>query len=194
MSRWEVYKEAGLLPSTASTAWVEYPWGKMDALGSLQDLWPDFVVGTGYDQSGKWLLYYPLEEIDAKWQKACEHFEHSDFPHVHHIRAASHIPNLLGPENKRCIVLYVDSDSPEIIMQAGLSIVKSMQYMDCCYYKANDQTRFCKHGKKYMYFIRPECHNASPAWILQRFFPTAEPSRSISENIFPGKIKPRLSQ
>ena len=38
MGRWELYKSIGLLPSTAETCMLEYPWGHVEALESIQDI------------------------------------------------------------------------------------------------------------------------------------------------------------
>ena len=92
MDRWEVYRRAGMLPSTSQDCWLEYPWGKEGALESLQDI-EDDVECCDYSKSGKWLLYYNLEELDAKWKQACEAFETGEFKHVHHLRIGTWIPN-----------------------------------------------------------------------------------------------------
>ena len=170
MDRWDLYKPAGLLPSTGRNCWLEYPWGEVGALGSLQDL-DDSEECQDYDKSGKWLLYFSLEELDTKWQEVCEFFEAGELLHVHHIRVGTWQTNPLAPPGKRALVLFVDSDDPVTIMKAGLSIVKAVKYVSCCFYKTNLQTRQNLPGaKKFLYYIRPECRNADPQWILERFF------------------------
>jgi hypothetical protein len=78
----------------------------------------------------------------------------------------------LVPPGKRVLVLFVDTEDPITIMKAGLSIVKAMKYSACCFYKTNLQTKSQQaSAKKFLYYIRPECHNADPQWILHRFFP-----------------------
>ena len=173
MTRWEVYRRAGMLPSTSQDCWLEYPWGKEGALESLQDI-EDEVECCDYSKSGKWLLYYNLEELDAKWKQACEAFETGEFKHVHHLRIGTWIPNFKAPQGKRCIVLFCDSEDPLIIIEAGLSIVKLMKYMSCCYYKTNAQSKQAHNpqAKKFTYYLRPEMHNADPDWIIHRFFPS----------------------
>ena len=57
MTRWETYQSAGMLPSTGQDYWLEYPWGEIGALESMQDLGEDAC--TDYRHSGKWLLYSP---------------------------------------------------------------------------------------------------------------------------------------
>ena len=174
MDRWDHYKRAGMLPSTGRDCWLEYPWGEIGALDSLQDLDEESGERQEYEKSGKWLLYYPLEELDAKWQEVCEHFETGKLLHVHHLRIGTWKTNPLAPPGKRVLVLFVDSDVPTTILKAGLSIVKAMKYPTCCFYKTNLQTKQSQQPgtKKFLYYIRPECHNAEPDWILHRFFPT----------------------
>ena len=67
---------------------------------------------------------------------------------------------------------FVDSSDPLTILRAGLSIVKNMKYRPCCFYKTNQQSKQAQDptAKKFLYYIRPECHNAQPEWILRRFF------------------------
>jgi len=167
MDRWEIYSQSSMLPSTGQDIWLEYPWGELDALESLQDV----AEGehSDFSKSGKWLLYYTMEELDEKWKEACVHFEAGDFLHVHHLKIGTWKTNPLAPPGKRCMVLFVDSDDPKTIIKAGLSIVKAMRYFTCCFYKTNLQTK--QQGeKKFLYYVRPECHNADPEWILRRFF------------------------
>ena len=171
MDRWETYQLAGMMPSTGQDCWLEYPWGEVGALRSMQDLGEDAAC-TDYTHSGKWLLYFPMEQADAKWKEGCEHFEAGDFLHVHHIRIGTWKENLRAPPGKRCMVLFVDSSDPLTILRAGLSIVKNMKYKSCCFYKTNQQSKESQDpaAKKFLYYIRPECHNAQPEWILRRFF------------------------
>jgi len=171
MDRWETYQLAGMMPSTGQDCWLEYPWGEVGALRSMQDLGEDAAC-TDYTHSGKWLLYFPMEQADAKWKEGCEHFEAGNFLHVHHIRIGTWKENLRAPPGKRCMVLFVDSSDPLTILRAGLSIVKNMKYRSCCFYKTNQQSKQAQDpaAKKFLYYIRPECHNAQPEWILRRFF------------------------
>jgi hypothetical protein len=176
MDRWDYYKQAGMLPSTGHDCWLEYPWGEIGAFDSLQDLYDDESgEQQNYEKSGKWMLYYPLEELDCKWQEACEQFESRKLLHVHHLRIGTCKTNPLAPPDKRVLVLFIDSNDPLTIIEAGLSIVKTMKYFTCCFYKTNLQTKQSRQqgAKKFLYYIRPECHNADPEWILHRFFRTS---------------------
>ena len=173
MNRWDYYKQACLLPSTGRDCWLEYPWGEVGSLESLQDLYDESEDHQDYEKFGKWLLYYTLEELDDKWKDACEAFESGKLQNVHHLRIGTWKLNSLAPPGKRVLVMFVDSNDPLTIMKAGLSIVKMMKYFTCCFYKTNLQTRQNQQpgAKKFLYYIRPECHNAEPEWILRRFFP-----------------------
>jgi hypothetical protein len=174
MNRWDHYKQACLVPSTGHDCWLEYPWGEIGAFDSLQNLYSESKEHQEYEKSGKWLLYYPLEQLDTKWQEACEHFECGKFLHVSHLRVGTFKANPVAPPGKRVLVLFVDSHDPVKIIKAGLSIVKAMKYFSCCFYKTHLQTKQSQQpgAKKFLYYVRPECHNADPEWILQRFFST----------------------
>ena len=173
MTRWELYKSLGLLPSTAESCMLEYPWGHSEALESIQDIETGELEFCPHAQAGKWLLFYPLEELDEKWRQACECFEAGKLKHVHHIAVGTFQPNTRSPAGKRCLTFYCCFDDPFLIMEAGLSIVKLMRYPVCCYYRTNAQSQKpCSPGvKNFKCFIRPEMQNADPDWILQRFFP-----------------------
>ena len=180
MNRWEVNSQLGFLPSTAPNCWLEYPWAQLGALTSIQDVEDnndddDDEEFCEYHFAGKWMLYYRLEELDDIWKDACELFEAGEFKHVHHIRIGSFKPNIQSPPGKRCLMFHCSSTDPQIIMEAGISIARSLKYSVCCYYRTNWQSKqpHIAGVKRYSYFIRPEMHNADPSWILERFFPEA---------------------
>jgi len=173
MNRWEVYARLGLLPSTAPKCWLEYPWGQLGALTSVQDVEDesdDDDEFCKYQDAGKWMLYYQLEELDDIWKQVCEMFEARKFKHIHHIRIGSFKPSVKCPPGKRCLMFHCNSADPHKIIEAGLSIVRSLKYTVCCYYRTNWQSKqpHIAGVKKYSYYIRHD-----PDWILQRFFPEA---------------------
>ena len=174
MNRWELYHEQGLMPSTAPDTWLDYPWGRLGAYESMQDV-DDFDtdVYCPHHKAGKWMLHFRLEELDDVWQDACGFFEEGKFQHVNHIKIGSFKPNERSPPGKRCLTLHCHTADPTLIIEAGLSIVKHMKYSVCCYYRTNAQSKECHfgYGRNFKYFIRPEMHNAEPSWILERFFP-----------------------
>ena len=171
--RWQLYKELGLLPSTGESCMLEYPWGQSEALESIQDIECGELDFCPHAHAGKWLLFYPLEELDEKRKQACEFFEAAKLKYVHHIATGTFQPNTKSPPGKRCMTFYCCIDDPFLITKAGLSIVKLMKYPVCCYYRTNLQSQKpCNPGvKNFTCFIRPEMHNAEPDWSLERFFP-----------------------
>jgi len=162
------------MPSTSPDTWLEYPWGRVGAYESVQDVEDyDTDVYCPLLKAGKWILHYPLEELDDVWRDACNLFEAGKFKHVHHIKIGSFKTNERSPPGKRCLTLHCHTADPILVIEAWLSIVKHLKYNTCCYYRTNAQSKqmHLGHGKVFKFFIRPEMHNAEPSWILERFFP-----------------------
>ena len=115
---------------------------------------PDFwVYYDGLDESrysvnpeGKWMLFYPKEELDVRWVDACSHFDANRFPCVCAMKVSTLRPNPRASDpNKGVIILYTPYMSEHEQKQVGYAIVSSMGYEERMYYKTDNQTR---HGTK----------------------------------------------
>ena len=91
--------------------------------------------------SGKWMLFYPKSDMDAKWQEACEHMRNGRFGVVQHMKVSTFRENPRSSDhNKGVIILYTPRANKEVVMESGRRIMEIMEYDVTMYFKTNEQT------------------------------------------------------
>ena len=120
-------------PSTSQDFWVYYnhtdesKW-TFDAQGRL-------------DREGKWMLFYPKEELDSRWEEACNHFAADRFGEVADMKVSTFRPNPRASDpNWGVIVLYTPHLTEQKQKATGYAIMNAMGYQEKMYYKTDDQT------------------------------------------------------
>lgn len=147
-------------PSTSPDFWVYSNHSKMkfDNQGRL-------------DQEGKWMLFYPKEELDHRWEVACELFSANRFGDVTHMKVSTFRPNPRASNSSQgVIILYTPSLAEQEQKRTGYAIMNAMQYFQSMYYKTDLQTRSGTSAtgqtKNYTYVIDPIIPNpfANISW------------------------------
>jgi hypothetical protein len=145
--------ESGL-PSTGRGYWVFYSAPKPIAVDVPSE-------ATETVEDGKWMLFYPREEMDARWREACENVRAGRFGVVSLMKASTFKENPRSSDpSKGVIVLYTPETSKNILMETGRRIMEAMNYQVTMYFKTNSQTftgtAATGQSKNHTFYIRPE--------------------------------------
>ena len=90
---------------------------------------------------GKWMLFYPKGDMDARWLEACERLQFGEFGVVNEMKASTFGHNFSSTKPKGVIVLYIQRAKKAVVMDTGRIVMEAMQYNDTMFYKTNRQTR-----------------------------------------------------
>jgi hypothetical protein len=114
-------------PSTSPEYWVYYRG----------------VNNSNYGMShGKWMLFYPIEELDDRWVDARNHYDANRFGEVCSMKVSTLRPNPRSSDpSKGVIILFTPEMSEQELKLTGRAIMKAMGYKQKMFYKTNEQTR-----------------------------------------------------
>ena len=140
-------------PSTAGGQWVFY-------YHPDQTIRDEPTENTELVDSGKWMLFYPKSEMDARWQEAIENMHAGRFGVVRAMKASTFKDNPRSSDSsKGVIILYTSKTSKDLVMESGRLIMEIMRYEATIYFKTNEQTRggtiATGQVKNHTLYIRP---------------------------------------
>ena len=93
-------------------------------------------------EDGKWMLFYPKSELDARWKEACESVLASRFGVVRMMKVSTFLENPRSSDpDKGVIILDTPRANKDVVMETGRLIMETMQYHVTMYFKTNVQTR-----------------------------------------------------
>ena len=79
--------------------------------------------------SGKWMLFYPRSEMDARWQEAIKNMHAGRFGIVRLMKASTFMDNPRSSDSsKGVIILYTHKTSKDLVMESGRLIMEIMRY------------------------------------------------------------------
>ena len=152
-----VHQPEGGLPSTGTGYWVYSHHPDF----SSQYVQEEPMETTDVVDDGKWMLFYPKSDMDARWQEACENMRAGQFGVVRMMKASTFLENPRSSDHdKGVIILYTPRTSTEVVMESGRRIMKIMQYNVTMYFKTNIQTRggtaATGQQRNHTLYIRPQ--------------------------------------
>ena len=94
--------------------------------------------------AGKWMLFYPKDDINDKWDVAKQLYRDGVLLGVVSMKCSTARPNPRASNTISGIIIFYsdDSSNEELIMNIGRDICRSMQYSEqpFMYYKTDEQT------------------------------------------------------
>ena len=91
--------------------------------------------------SGKWMVFYPRSEMDARWQEAIENMHAGRFGVVRVMKASTFMDDPRSSDNsKGVIILYTEKTFKDLVMESGRLIMEIMRYEATIYFKTDEQT------------------------------------------------------
>ena len=122
------------IPSTGADYWVFYRHPNPSIAEKPAET--DDVV-----DDGKWMLFYPKSEMDARWTEACENMLASRFGIARTMKASTFRENPRSSDpNKGVIIIYTPRANKDVVMETGRLVMETMQYDTTMYFKTNMQT------------------------------------------------------
>ena len=125
--------------------------------------------------NGKWMLFYPKSEMDARWQEAIENMHAGRFGVVRIMKASTFMDNPRSSDSsKGVIILYTSKTSKDLVMESGRLIMEIMRYKATIYFKTNEQTMggtiATGQVKNHTLYIRPpRAGIEAPIWTTPAY-------------------------
>ena len=98
------------------------------------------------DIDGKWMLFYPLEHLDAAWTSAERLFDEGVLTGIAAMKTSTAKPDPRRAEgNGHAIIFYTSFHDDTALLEIGRNLVRQMQYVPMngftrVYYKLDIQT------------------------------------------------------
>eukprot|EP01064_Diplonema_japonicum_P035466 TRINITY_DN769_c4_g1_i1.p1 TRINITY_DN769_c4_g1~~TRINITY_DN769_c4_g1_i1.p1 ORF type:complete len:159 (+),score=36.27 TRINITY_DN769_c4_g1_i1:45-479(+) len=83
----------------------------------------------GEDDGGKWMLFYPNDEINAAWHRSVDLYRAGHLPGVHSMKVSTAMPNPRASTSaSKVIIFYCGPSKDEAKMRSiGTSLASAMQ-------------------------------------------------------------------
>jgi len=126
----------------------------------------DQNIASAYPkQDGKWMMFFPMSQIDAKWAEACQLYYSGRLTGVNSMKASTAKQNpmperLHGPDEGIIIFYCGPSEDEANVMQYGRNILNHMNYPRETFYYKSDKPHLIDWSKQYrhMYYINTLQH------------------------------------
>ena len=148
------YERQKGLPSAGTDYWVYADRVNPELVDEPAD-------GPNVVEDGKWMLFYPKAEMDARWLEACEHMQAGRFGIVESMKASTFKENPRSSDHgKGVIIIYTPQIHKDMLMETGRLIMNAMQYGVTMYFKTNEQTHVGTRAtgvqKNHTFYLRPQ--------------------------------------
>ena len=117
------------------------------------------------DQDGKWMMFFPLAEMDARWAEACQLYRSGRLHGINSMKASTAqqnpMPERLHRYDEGILIFYCGPcEDEENVMEYGRNILDNMNYSRDDFYYKSDKPHLINYNKKYkhMYFINTKDH------------------------------------
>ena len=118
------------------------------------------------NQDGKWMMFFPMSEMDARWTEASQLYYSGRLVGVNSMKASTAKQNpmperLHGPDEGIIIFYCGPSEDEANVMEYGRNILNNMHYPRETFYYKSDKPHLIDWSKQYrhMYFINTIQHN-----------------------------------
>jgi hypothetical protein len=117
------------------------------------------------NQDGKWMMFFPLSEMDARWTEASQLYYSGRLTGVNSMKASTAKQNpmperLHGPDEGIIIFYCGPSEDEANVMEYGRNILNNMHYPRETFYYKSDKPHLIDWSKQYrhMYSINTIQH------------------------------------
>ena len=85
-----------------------------------------------FSKCGKWMLFYPTDEIDKTWQKAVHRYKGKELAGICAMKCSTAAYNPTASQNYTGIICFFCGpyDNEEVILDFGKNLVDKMDYTD----------------------------------------------------------------
>ena len=127
------------------------------------------------NQDGKWMMFFPMSEMDARWNEACQLYRSGRLVGVNSMKASTAkqnpMPQRLHAHDEGMIIFYCGpSEDEQNVREYGRNILNNMNYSRDTFYYKSDKPHLINPNKpyKHMYFINTLEHYSGIASGLAR--------------------------
>jgi hypothetical protein len=118
----------------------------------------DYLMGQYPNNDGKWMMFFTLDEIDAKWEEACNLYRSGRLTGINSMKVSTAKPNSqrIYDEGEGIIIFYCGPSQDETnVLEYGRNILSNMNYPRDRFYYKSDQPDLIDWSQRYrhMYFI-----------------------------------------
>ena len=117
------------------------------------------------NQDGKWMMFFPLAEMDQRWAEACTLYRSGKLVGINSMKASTAkqnpMPQRLHAHDEGIIIFYCGpSESEDNVTEYGRNILNNMRYPRAQFFYKSDKPHLIDHSKKYknMYEINTQAH------------------------------------
>ncbi len=117
------------------------------------------ITATYPNQDGKWMMFFPMSEMDARWTEASQLYYSGRLTGVNSMKASTAkqnpMPERLHGPNEGIIIFYCGPcEDRANVLRYGRNILSNMHYPSTFYYKS-DLPHLINHNKiyKHMYSL-----------------------------------------
>jgi hypothetical protein len=146
----------------------------------------DNRAATFPNLDGKWMMFFPMSEMDARWTEACQLYRSGRLFGVNSMKASTAkqnpMPERLHGPNEGIIIFYCGPCEDQAnVMAYGRNILNNMHYPRETFYFKSDKPHLIDWRKQYkhMYYINTLQHYSGSYGVPNNFFPT-----NLNQNIF----------
>ena len=127
----------------------------------------DDYAHTYPDRDGKWMMFFHMSQLDAKWNEACQLYRAGKLTGIRGMKVSTAkqnpMPNRLHAHDEGIIIFYCGpSEDEQNVMSYGRNLLNHMHYARSHLYYKSDKPHLINHSHKYkhMYAICTKEHYA----------------------------------
>ena len=116
-------------------------------------------------RDGKWMMFFPLNEMDRRWAEACYLYKSGLLNGINSLKASTAkqnpMPERLHAYDEGIIIFYCGpSENSTQILEYGRNILNKMNYPKTYFYFKSDKPHLIDYFKPYrhMYYINTDDH------------------------------------
>ena len=118
----------------------------------------DYLMNKHPHNDGKWMMFFPIGEVDARWAEACGLYRSGKLKGINSMKVSTSKPNSqkIYDEGEAIIIFYCGPSEDKVnVMEYGRNILSYMNYPRDTFYYKSDQPHLINWNNRYrhMYTI-----------------------------------------
>ena len=111
------------------------------------------------NNDGKWMMFFPLDELDQRWNEACGLFRAGKLRGVNTMKVSTAKPNpkAIYKSGEGILIFYCGpSENREKVLEYGRNILTHMNYTRAYFFYKSDKPHLIRYENayKHLYFIK----------------------------------------
>ena len=112
------------------------------------------IAATYPNHDGKWMMFFSMSEMDAKWNEACQLYRSGRLTGINSMKASTAkqnpMPTRLHGYDEGIIIFYCGPcEDKQNVMEYGRNILRHMHYSRPQFYYKSDLPHLINHSREY---------------------------------------------